>query len=269
MTKVNRMKCTNYEILISSCEKFSDLWEETVNHLKKNWHGVLPRIILVTDKPTDRQIAGVDILWFDGNMPGRLKNALNYIATDYVIVTLDDYFLIGNTYSCDINSLILKCESNHYHYLQLYHRRKSRKNSSSTLNDVEKIDTSKPYSVSLYPAVWDKNFLNFCIRDDQSPWDFEPKLSRFANEYHANCFFCKKCCYYILDVVRKGKVLHKAKRYFKRNNIEIGDRPTISYWIEMKLSMLDFISVYFPKSIVILLKKIARNFGYSFFSDSV
>lgn len=257
----------SYAILISSCEKFSDLWEENVRHLKKNWKGKLPRIVLVSDGFSSKKIPGVEIVWYEGNMPFRLKQALSVLDCDYMLVTLDDYFLLKETQGDDIEHLVQMCEKNSIHYLQLYHRRKSKKLSRYSLDDIERIDLTANYAVCLYPAIWERKFLDYCIKEDLSPWEFEPKLTGMAKEYAANCYFCRKCCFYILDVVRKGKILHKAKKYFKRNKINIGDRQTISYATEIKLTMADLVSVYLPKPVYCICKNIAKKMGYKFFSD--
>ena len=47
--------------------------------------------------------------------------------------------------------------------------------------------------------------------------------------------------------IKKGKVLHKAKRYFEKHDIDIGNRPVISKWIEFKLAVMDFISWHAPR----------------------
>lgn len=257
-----------YVILISTCDKFSDLWEENIRHLKQHWKGELPRIILVSDATTEKEILGVEIVWFEANMPFRIKQALSMIECDYVILTLDDYFLIRDTREEDISGLVKACKQQAIHYLQLYHRRKSNSKNCFSLYDFEDIDLGLNYAVSLYPAIWDKEFLNFCTREDMTPWEFEPKLTKFAREYQANCKFSKKCCFYMLDVVRKGKILHKAQKYFKKNNVDIGDRPVISRYTEIKLNMADAIFAYLPKPIYLSLKSLARKMGYHFFSDN-
>lgn len=49
--------------------------------------------------------------------------------------------------------------------------------------------------------------------------------------------------------------------------IDIGDRPSISYWTEMKLWLLDIISWYTPKKLFVFLKRVARKCGMKFFSE--
>ena len=44
-------------MLISSCDAYSDLWDGHVELLNRNWPGRDFRVLLVTDKPTDKAYA--------------------------------------------------------------------------------------------------------------------------------------------------------------------------------------------------------------------
>lgn len=44
----------NFSIIISTCDKFSDLWDAHILLLNQNWADRNVETFLVTDKPTDR-----------------------------------------------------------------------------------------------------------------------------------------------------------------------------------------------------------------------
>ena len=94
-------------LLIFTCDKFSDLWESGIGLLNKNWADRAFKTYLVTDKATDREFSGVTVISAGENaeLSDRIKTALNTIDTDYVLVTLDDYFF---TKPID-NSRIMRC----------------------------------------------------------------------------------------------------------------------------------------------------------------
>ena len=85
----------NLAILISSCDKFSDLWKEHIRLYRENWQGEPIKTYLVTDKETDMVFNGVEIIsapcGFD--FPMRIKYALQYIESSHILLTLDDYFI--------------------------------------------------------------------------------------------------------------------------------------------------------------------------------
>ena len=87
--------CLNFSIIISTCDKFSDLWDAHILLLNQNWADRNVETFLVTDKPTDRTFENVTVVAAgEGTeITERLKVVLPLIKTEYVLFTLDDYFL--------------------------------------------------------------------------------------------------------------------------------------------------------------------------------
>ena len=256
-------------LLISTCDKFSDLWDEHIALLKKNWECNLWKIYMVTDRPNDKHYDGVEIIVADGNsdFPMRIKYALNFIESDYLLLTLDDYFLIEKAYSNKLNYLVDRAKNEKIDYLLLYERRKLNPKKYEAVESLTPIDLNQKYAVNLYPAIWKKSFLKNSVNGNLSPWLYEPTLTEYARKNSAKCFFSHSGSFIILDVVRKGKVLHKALKYFKKNDIDIGQRPAISYFTEFKLAFMDAVSWYTPKLIFRIIKKAAKACGMKFYSE--
>lgn len=260
---------TKLSVLISSCDKFSDLWDAHMELYRKNWQAQPCKTYLVTDKPTDRHFDGVEIIVAEENMdfPMRINYALQYIDTPYVLVTLDDYFLIDTVEARNITVLENLAEENQIDYLLLYDRRKTNPKRYTALDMLQPIDLTKKYALTLYPAIWSVDFLRKTVKEDLSPWLYEASLTKTAIAENAKCQFSHTGTFCMLDVIRKGKVLHKAHRYFRRHRIDIGDRPIISRWVEIKLAIMDVISWYTPRKLFMLIKKIARKCGARFYSE--
>ena len=256
-------------VVISSCDKFSDLWNENIKAYRKFWRQNPCATYLVTDAKKDWEAEGVRLVVAEGenDFPLRIKYALNFVETKYVLVTLDDYFLIDPVDNAKIEYLIQRMESEHIQYLSLYNRRVTKPKQYLPLEKLNRIDLAKKYAITLYPAIWEVDFLNKTIQDDLSPWLYEVSLTKTAIRENANCQANLAGTFNILDVVRKGKVLHKAQRYFKRNNIDIGSRPSISYFTEAKLFILDVISWYTPRKLFKVMKRAARKCGLTFYSE--
>lgn len=260
---------TNASLLISTCDKFSDLWDTHIAFLKENWVGNMWKIYMVTDRPTKKKYDGVEIIVADGNLdfPMRIRYALDFIKTDYVLLTLDDYFLIEKVYSEKLDYLVDRAETESIDYLLLYDRRKTNPKKYSPLENLYTIDLNQKYAVNLYPAIWSKEFLENSVNGDLSPWLYEPTLTNYAKAQNAKCYFNHNGAFVILDVVRKGKVLHKAQRYFRKHMVDIGNRQSIAYTTEIKLFLLDIISWYTPKKLLKIFKRLAKKCGMTFFSD--
>lgn len=257
----------DYSIVIGTCDKFSDLWQTHFELLFKNWAGEMPPIYLVTDKETTFSHEGVKVVVGNGHLPGRIKTALAFIESDRVLLTLDDYFVINPVNGEDIGSICAYAEENNVDYLMLYNRRWAKKRYYKGIDSFSKIDLEKRYAVTLYPAIWTKSFLDYCIDEELTPWMFEPMLTEKAKAYNANCVFSHAGSFEMLDVVRKGRVLHKAHKYFKKHGINIGDRPLAKRSTEMKLAFFDFIDWHTPRWFFRMTKKIAKLFGMKFFSE--
>lgn len=256
-------------VLISSCDKFSDLWDENIKAFRKCWKDNVCDTFLVTDTKTKWSAPDVKLIVAEGqnDFPLRIKYALNSITTPYVLITLDDYFLIDSVKNEAIAYLVNRMQKENIQYLSLYNRRLIHKRMYKPLDEFIPIDLTKKYALTLYPAIWEVEFLRKTIQDNLSPWLYEVSLTKVAIKENANCQASFAGTYNILDVVRKGKVLHKAQRYFKKNGIDIGDRPSISYVTEMKLAALDAISWYTPRKIFVVVKSLARKCGMKFYSE--
>lgn len=257
--------------LIFSCDKFSDLWDGNIKLFNENWPDRDFETYIITDKPTERQIPGITILaagisleWSD-----RLKYALDYVKTDYVFVTLDDYFLIKKVDTKRIEEYVDLMAGGRYDYFRFYPRpKRATKNGLKEYKRVYNVDTSCNYSVNLYSGLWNRKFLEYTLRESKNAWMFEVSLSQMAVQYGAKCLCSYNDDYVILDVVRKGKVLHKANRYFKTHpGIYEGNRELQSWSYEAKLWVKTFVARYAPKSLVKPLRAIFVKAGGQSFSQ--
>ena len=143
-------------ILISSCDKFSDLWDTHIKLYKKYWKGPLWKTYLVTDKATEKIYNGVDIIVAKGNLdfPMRIKYALEYIKTDFILLTLDDYFLINNVKEKDLEYLVKRVEFEEIDYLEYY----GLNDYNHTAQRIEGPDLNKYIAENFIPE-----YLNFKI----------------------------------------------------------------------------------------------------------
>lgn len=257
-------------VLISSCDNYSDLWDAHLQLYRKNWIDNNYKTYLVTDKETDVFLDGVEIIVADENLdfPMRIKYALDFINTPYVLLTLDDYFLIHPVDNLNIEYLVNRTQKEKIDYLMLYDRRLTSEKQYKQIEYLEKIDLNKKYALTLYPAIWSVDFLRKTIKSNLSPWHYEVTLTQTAINETANCQFSQGGTYRILDVIRKGRVLRKAKYFFVKHNIDIGDRPIVKLQTEIMLLIMDFLSWNSPRWLFLAIKNIAKKVGFKFYSDN-
>jgi hypothetical protein len=257
-------------MMIHTCNKFSDLWDAHINLLNKNWANRSIDTFLVTDEATDRTFFDVSVISAGqgAELSERTRVALDFIRTEYILITLDDYFPIYPVYSDKIVALLNIMEKENLDYIRLF----SDPNSYKKLPDYRnlyKIDLEQNYDVNLYQGIWRKSFLEKTIRQPLNAWQYEVSLTKIARDYGARCILSKGDEFRILDVVRKGKLLHKANWYLKRHRLYDGPREVISYREEFKILLFAAGKKILPKSIAKWVKKILIKHGHNFYSDSV
>ncbi len=257
-------------MLIMSCDKFSDLWDGHVQLLEQHWASRCMKTYIVTDKKSDKVYENVSVLSAgeDKEWSERLKFALDYVNTEYVFITLDDYFLIEPVVNEKIDKILSIMATDKYDYIRLYLRPQCPRNAKiSKYGEFYNINTQDRYSVNLYAGIWRKSFMMKVIREPKNAWQFEVSLPNVANSLGAKCAMSNNKEYVILDVVRKGKLLHKAARYFKKHDIYHGNRDIISIWYEIKLGIRTWGIRLMPKCVAIWARDFMIKRGHHYFSQ--
>ena len=88
-------------LAISSCEKFSDLWENHIEILNESWPDREIDTFLITDRETNRRFDNIEVISAGEGKeyPQRMAEVIQHIKTEYVLITLDDYFPIKKIYN--------------------------------------------------------------------------------------------------------------------------------------------------------------------------
>lgn len=236
--------------LIFSCDKFSDLWDGNIKMFNENWPDRDFETYIVTDKSTDRRLSGIEIISAGADMEwsDRLKYALQFVKTKYVFVTLDDYYLIKKVDNTRMEHMVELMDKKKIDYIRLF--KKPEKATGEQLEGEDGLYYIKKeanYSVNLYSGFWSTEFFAYCVREPRNAWMFEVTLHEQALSYNAICVVDYKEDYKILDVVRKGKILHKAASYFKRHpGIYCGNRELQSRSYEFRLWCKTFVQEHTP-----------------------
>ena len=269
----------DYEVIISTCEKFSDLWDAHVLLMERNWkaHG---KAYLVTDAPADRRYAGVEVVCAgaDTEITQRLRFALERVTSQYILFTLDDYFL---TEPIDQEALqrtlaVMEAEKLDYIWLDsptnpyMPNRQELRREGAVELKDHPgyylRNMAEGNYKISLYPGLWRTDFMRQTLEETRNAWQYEVALTEMAHRLGARCGVSHHGEFPFLDVIRKGKVLRKAHRYFQQNPIYRSQREVMGFWDEWKLSFRMWLKRALPKTAFILLKKLMIKCGMTFYS---
>ena len=225
---------------------------------------------IVTDSENTSQFKHVKVLSTGRGLEfsERLAVALEQVQTEYVFITLDDYFLRKAVSNGRIETLVSMMDDEKLDYVRLFKRpTKATGEKIPGYPGVYRVNTERLYSVNLYSGIWRTSFMKNTVRDVRDPWRFEVSLAKIATELGAKCAVSLNHEFVILDVVRKGKIMNKANRYLRKHDLYHGNRPVQSRWYEFKLGVRTWGSRLMPDCVV----RAARNFmikrGHHYFSQ--
>ena len=256
--------------MIFSCDKFSDLWEANIHQLEKYWADRDVDTYIITDKESTQKFENVSVLATGDELEftQRLEFALNYIKTEYVFITLDDYFLIEPVKNEAIESLVDFMDNENFDYVRLFKRpKKATGKKFDNYPKINMIDTNNRYSVNLYVGIWRTDFMKKTVSKIKNIWQYEVSLYKIATELNAKCAVSHNNEFVILDVVRKGKILNKANRYLRKHNLYHGSREVQSYWYEIKLAIRTFGARHAPTWAVNFARNFMIKMGNHYFSQ--
>ena len=270
-----KMQRSKFTIIISTCDKFSDLWDANILLLNQNWPDRQSETFLVTDKPTDRKFPGVTVVAAGDNteITERLKFVMPLIKTEYILFTLDDYFLTKRISTEAIIKDVDDMAKHSIDYMRLSALSKKNLKNRKAVEIAPKMylmdNWAREYVVSLYAGLWKKKFMEQTLDEVMNAWQYEVALTKIARDAQARCAVSCRNEFPILDVIRKGKVLTKARAYFKQNPIYVGTRETMKRKDEIMIDLRTWMRVWLPLPLFHAAKAVMRHRGYKFFSDQM
>lgn len=207
-------------VLVSSCDKFKDVWPIFDFFFQKNWENchldkyVLSNYEKNVPKGFKSISVGEDISWSNN-----LELALNEIDTPYVFILLDDVFINNKIYNDDLQEIFNDFLENDGNYLKFISQPKSRyKTKSPFFNEIPK---GSLYRSTAVFAIWKVDVLQKLLKSDENAWEFEEfgsiRSDEFSNFFVVNNDFFKD---FIHGVV-KGKFLFNTYNLFKKNYPEL------------------------------------------------
>lgn len=255
-------------MLINTCDAYSDLWDGHVELLNRNWPERDFEVLLVTDKPTDKAYEGVEIVatGVGAEMPQRIACALERVTTPYVLLTLDDYYPVYRVCEEKISSLLDQMGKLGIDYLRLFKRPRPKRKIPGH-EGLYWVDLDGNYRVNLYAGIWRVDFLKTTVEEKLNAWQYEVSLTGKAREYGAVCAASLGGEFDTLDVVRKGKILHKAARYFRNDPVYQGNRRLCPLSHEVQIAVRTCMTEHLPKGVIDAMKHMMAKFGFQFYSD--
>lgn len=168
---------SDLSVLVLSCDKYSHLLPYFTKLFDKYWEctDVFPKYITTETVQGDYK-GFTSILTQESNWTNSLAKALNHISTPYVFIILDDIFLI-RTMSCfHIErglgiTKALNLDKYIYHYP--HEAFIGKLDPTPLAPNICKVHQDSEYTMTLQMSIWNVAFLKKCLKEGESPWQFE------------------------------------------------------------------------------------------------
>lgn len=164
-------------VLVSSCDKYRTAWYPYFSLLRKFWVNCPKRIYLISETE-DFQCKDLPIMTFkDGkgkNWSELLLSALGKIQTEYVIFSLEDFFVVDYIKEDEIERCLEMMENDH-RIAEI----RFKPSSLDILKGAENYGEFKiapkdtPYRVDTQVGLWRKESLASLIDHTETAWQFE------------------------------------------------------------------------------------------------
>jgi len=260
-TKLDIEKCT---IVVSSCDAYSDLWEPYFNLKEKFWPDCDFRTVLISEskktdiKNVDIYNTGKDLTWSK-----MLINTIRYTKSDYILLTMEDFFLQSAVDNSRVVGMLNYIIDNDIDMLRLIPRPGPNLNLDVN-NNIGDISIGTGYRVSGQAAFWKSSVLLDLLDESESLWDFEVNATVRSHKYSKFKSVIDPVLTYKHHVIERGKWFPWSAWIFNRMNIgvDLESRKVMSvketsYWIFSKIFLPYW--VYLPMGFRIFIKRITNK----------
>ncbi len=225
-------------LLVMSCDKYSSAWYPYFELLKKYWPDH-PKKIYLSTETRSFSCPGLDINIINSNTvepwSQRLLNVLKQIPEEYIIFSLEDFFLLGNVDNARIKecyNMMLQDNTIAEFRLTTYDTITTGEFYKST--DFRICPKEHPFRVDTQAALWKKSFLISVIDPIETPWQFEGGASVRSRELSDKLLWLSTSDNDNLNMrivpyhtlfsegygIAWGKWLPKNKKWFLKNGIK-------------------------------------------------
>lgn len=271
---MNENNSSQLAILVLSCDKYSDLWDDFFNLKERFWSDCPYTCYLATDT-VEYQRDGVQVIHFGNIRTWSIcaRKALEQIPEPYVALFLEDAFIYKQIDTSVISEDLRFVIDNNADFLTLERNRMEKK---PNLEDqlaphIWRINRHKKYGIDTSASIWEKAFLTQALeKEDCNAWQFEVNYCKEAKSeggLQGNIFFDDRQPFNIspVEVVQLGELSRDAITFYRKLGYDVVSTRKIMSWRRM----MYFRARYFFEEIPYgsnIVKAICKFFGMNFFS---
>lgn len=206
-------------ILVLSCDKYSDLWKPFFDCFFKFWSDCDYKIYLGANNKTFNDSRVETILSGDDkDWSSSFLNILDQVKSEYVIVLLEDLFLVDFVNNEKIDSVFEFLINKNFNFC---HIGKTVGADKIINNDIGLLDGGMPYRVNVF-GIWKKVYLKNILIKGENAWNFEI-MGSYRASYDDGFYFTREKILNTLNMVEKGKWFPDKLENIKKMGINIQD----------------------------------------------
>lgn len=228
---------SNIPLIVSSCDKCSDLWQPFFMMVKKYWTGFDKKVYLCTDSMTF-EYDDIDIecplrMPKNSTWSWNLMTLLEQIKDEYVLFMLDDFWLKSKVDVLRLNQYeeIIKEDPTVGFVCLVFQLNSSVENPiSEKYDDLIEYGRDTLYRVTTQAGLWRRDYLLSLLRKHESAWWFEmfgskrSRKSRFVSYVVRDSVFS----YDEGGVLLRGSYVSEYIKYFEDKGIIINPQRRIA-----------------------------------------
>lgn len=249
----------NLTILVTSCDKYSDLWIPFIRLFRKFWPDCPYKVVLVSEKLSCTAFDETILCGEGKSSTETICIALKQLTTPYVLLLCDDYFLIDYVSTNKIKKIVSDIEYYKSGCIKMLGdntvlQSKILQTQPANIAPEEYIEYPKgsPYRLSFQSSIWNRNFLLTLMGKANNIWDFERKISYDKESYTMPIYGTRKRTFPYMEVVHKGKWERIALQICNYNDIpiDLNKRTVLSSKDQLKRYLRGYILELNPNIII-------------------
>jgi hypothetical protein len=234
-------------VLVLSCDKYADAWKPFFSLFRKFWPQCPYPVYLGTNKKKE-EFPGVTVV-LSGEAKDwstDTKKILEQIPENYVIVLLEDYFLLGQVDQPWLSECLDYMQKNNAAFMRIASFRKDHEPmyafEGATCQErfgITRADA--PFRLNLQAGIWNKNELISLLKEGESPWEFEVNGSVRSRDSKKSFLGIAESSEkdiisgpipYLCTAITKGTWMRETLSLCKKENVEVdfSKRPIESSW---------------------------------------
>lgn len=225
-------------ILVNSCDSYEEAWMPFFRLFREYWPNCPFNIVLATQSKTSLEPGITTIHTGDGAWSQRINRALKQIETPYVLLFLEDYFLLKRVKQKEFLYYLNEIAQNQDIGAFYFNRIEGYDVPSDKYVDFYDMNKTPliKYHLNCQIALWNREIFEEATRPIMSPWEFEYEgFGRVSERVRTKFFFCSQKTKHTMvqdfDVfsylvhpkngigISKSKWLWNNETLFKKHNI--------------------------------------------------